>query len=167
MSEQVYFKFGAGTSSAGRVDLTGVQITAGEAATMTSAIRVVVTDSTGALVGEYRAAAATEAGPVLKKVTNSKTINAAVADDGAGASVADYYDNSKSLKQGAGAVTAAKVCDITGTFDRTTAFCTVYVYLDGFESDVTSSNATTIGDGSNNILDGITLTFTLTDTSAP
>ena len=172
LSEKVYFKFGNGTSSSGEVYLTSVSMTAGTAASMTGAIRVVVTDSSGALVGEYQAAAETSTAYVLKQTTGGVSVNAAVTAANAvvpapetPVTAADYYTNDKTVKQGAGAVTAAKVCDITGTFDKTSDFCTVYVYFDGFDGDVTSTNATTIG-GVQSILSNISLGFTLTDTTA-
>ena len=172
VEEFVYFKIAdAGTTQSGKVNLTGVQITAptadGAPKTMSSAIRVVVYKFDGSIAGEYAISGgdkpyfiATGAYTAPEDDSDKVTIGGVAYDDDFVASKTVTTAANSGINVELGAVSKLK---------RAAFGCKVRVYLDGFDTNTISNNATVVGqiDTSSDataadILKGISLSFTLT-----
>ena len=148
LQEAVYFRMApTGTTNSGTVALDSVSFTDNKTA-MADAVRVVVTTLDGAtVIGEFK--------------PGSTTDNAADQLDGSGiaATKKTVYGADAAYDLTATTVTA------TRTGSDTVGFL-VSVYLDGFEEHVYSSNAYTIAEGSDSILNGISVSFKLTSSTS-
>jgi len=150
VSDKIYFKQTAGTAVTGdnaKVWLTGVKLTlnddGNEAQTMTSAIRVLVLDKDGKVLGEFASAAANDA----EYFTTSGASSVATASD-------------KTLKAwGANLGANAIYTGLNAGTSVPSDGITVRVYLDGFDDNVTSNNAQAVGASAELILEELELTF--------
>ena len=147
--ENVYFRLSDGASPSGneKVYLKGVTINVNENADMGGAIRVAIADSTGKLIGTYATATGTANGVINSSIdlTGDTYTPAAFSPALAAASTG----LSKELPL-AGALS---------TTDSDTNFVTVYVYLDGQDTNCFSDKVKTVN--ATKIIDSIQVDFSL------
>ena len=143
LEERVYFKIGSGSTTSGKVKLT--QVSFGTLKTdMQNAVRIALYKNDGTFIGEYANIAADN--------------NAAAYLDASG-----IASDTKTVKK-AGAYDV-EVASVTQNAAINNGII-VRVYLDGFDNNVTSSKAIAINAGTDNIMQNLSLSFTLVPDNA-
>jgi len=156
--EKVYFRLsdGAADATSATIQLQGVTITANDATGIKdiySAVRVSVTNKSGALIGTYGIAAPA-----------NKTLNKKAAAEGN-----DYSDDYELVNfdpaaaAATGGLTATAYSGALTSADSTANFVTVYVWLDGEDAKCFSNNVGTVA--ASLLVKSIQLNFKLTAVS--
>lgn len=159
-AEKVYFRFSDGTASseAGYAYLKGVKITASNTsdASMAGAIRVAVADSDGKILGTYALSTASDHQTLGGEITTGTTTY--------DASLLTNYSPTldKSLTSGSTKTFAANAgiqVSAVAAAESATNYCTVYVYLDGQDSNCYSDKVGSVN--AEQIIQSIQLDFSL------
>jgi hypothetical protein len=158
-AEKVYFRLSDGSAdgSSKKVKLTGVTINVNANATMGDAIRVAVADPDGKLIGTFANATGGANG-----VINDTSLSLATAIEG-NDKIASYTAGTFNPALEAESTAISKETGITGltTAEQTSKYVTVYVWLDGQDSNCYSDKVGTVNAAT--IIDSIQVDFTLVD----
>ncbi len=146
-SEKVYFRLSDGSNAtenaSKKVYLKGVTINKADSATMENTIRVAVADKSGKLIGTYALSTAGQHGTLTGTERSAAAFNPAIKDTAA------------SINED------VNVGSLTADAGDTNNFVTVYVYLDGQDTECYSDKVGTVNAAK--IIESIQLNFTLAD----
>lgn len=147
-AEKVYFRLSDGSDASAatsqEVQITGITINAAENATMQNAIRVAIADKDGALLGNWAIATTGAHGTLTGEAQTAGTFEPALTAVGTGLTGLTIGTNQTGL---------------SASGDDLSKYVTVYVYLDGQDTDCYSDKVGTVN--ATEIISGVSIDFKL------